>query len=313
MNVLHGSELSLSLNRPVVTVGSFDGVHKGHQAIFEKVRTTAKQQGVDSLAITFDPHPRLLLNYSPDIRLLNAPDEKIRLIARTGIDCLWVIPFTRDFAWLGAEQFLRTYILEKAGGSQLIAGYDHSFGRGGNSNPDALSRIAAGYRLPFLKVGEVSLDGQVVCSTAIREAIARGNMQKARQMLGYHYSLTGYVKRGNQIGRLIGYPTANLTITYPHKMIPAPGVYACMIVWKGQSFKGMGNVGYRPTIDAHTLTIEANIFDFDREIYNDTLTIEFIERVRNEQKFGGLEQLKIQLGRDKELVMRMLEETEGMT
>lgn len=308
MNLIQGPDLSIALNRPVITVGSFDGVHKGHQVLFKEVVERARQQCVDSLVITFDPHPRLVLNYTPDIRLLNTPEEKIKLIGQTGIDYLWVIPFTRSFADLSAGQFLREYILEKAGGSQLVAGYDHSFGRGGHSNFSSLKEIAAKYLLPLTKVDELTIEGRIVGSTLIREAIGSGNMPKAKQMLGYNYSLTGYVKRGNQIGKLIGYPTANLMITYPHKMIPAPGVYACLIIWKGQAFQGMGNIGYRPTIDANKLTIEANIFNFDREIYNETITIQFIERIRNEQKFGGLEQLKTQLGRDKEKVMRMLEE-----
>jgi riboflavin kinase / FMN adenylyltransferase len=219
-----------------------------------------------------------------------------------------VLPFTRSFAELSAAGFVEEYLAGKAGVSHFIVGYDHTFGKGGKVHFSELQDLADKLGFTIDKIEAVTIDGRTVGSTAIREALAMGEIPIANKLLGYHYSLTGRIVRGNQIGKLIGYPTANLALTDPQKLIPATGVYACIIDLKGKSYKGMGNIGYRPTIDANQLTIEANIFDFDQDIYNSHITIRFIQRIRDERKFGGLQQLKSQLGHDKVMVLKIFGE-----
>lgn len=308
MNIFRGTSLLHKFNRPVVTVGTFDGVHRGHQALFTTMKKLAGETGGETLAITFDKHPRMVLNQSAQLRLLNTLDEKIKLIKNTGIENLWILPFTKSFSKLSAEQFIKLYLVERAGVSQLLAGYHHNLGKGGMTNFDDLKKIADDFGFTARKIEEVIIDGQTAGSTIIREALTDGEIQKANRLLGYHYMLNGRIIKGNQIGKRIGFPTANITLANQYKLIPATGVYACMIEWKGLLFSGMGNIGFRPTIDSDHLTIEAHIFDFDRDIYNDTITIYLVQRIRNEKKFDGLDQLKAQLAKDKESVIGVLKE-----
>ena len=308
MNVYQGSNLPRTLSNPVVTVGTFDGVHKGHQALFERMKELAFRCDGETLVITFNTHPRIVLNHRHDLRMLNTFEEKIRLIKKAGIENVWVLPFTRSFAEMSASGFVSEYLSGKAGVRHFIVGYDHTFGKGGKASFDELKQLSYKMGFGLEKIEAVLVDGITVGSTSIREALAMGEILRANKLLGYHYSLSGRIVRGNQIGKLIGYPTANLAPTDPHKLIPSTGVYACIADWKGRSFKGMANIGYRPTIDANRLTIEANIFNFDREIYNDYITIRFVERIRDERRFGGLQQLKGQLGLDKEKVMKLFGE-----
>ncbi|MBE0662310.1 MAG: bifunctional riboflavin kinase/FAD synthetase [Bacteroidales bacterium] len=308
MNVFQGSNLPHKLKNPVVTVGTFDGVHRGHQALFDKMKEMAVRRGGETLVITFNTHPRIVLNHRNDIRLLNTFEEKISLIEKSGIENVWVLPFTRSFAELSAARFVEDYLAQKAGVNHFIVGYDHTFGKGGKAHYSELEALADNLGFSIEKIEAIIIDEKIVGSTTIREALIAGDIPEANKLLGYHYPLTGRIVRGNQIGKLIGYPTANLSLTDSRKLIPATGVYACIVDWKGNHYKGMGNIGYRPTIDANQLTIEANIFDFDREIYNDHITIRFIERIRDERKFGGLQQLKGQLGYDKEMVLKLFGE-----
>lgn len=307
MNVYQGSNLPRQLRHPVVTVGTFDGVHLGHQALFEKMKERAVRCEGETLVITFNTHPRIVLNHKQDIRLLNTFEEKIRLIEKCGIENIWILPFTREFAELSAAGFVEDYLARRAGVCHFVVGYDHTFGKGGKTHYSELQDLAKKLGFSIEKIDAVLVDGKTVGSTIIREALLEGDVPMANRFLGYHYSISGKIVRGNQIGKLIGYPTANLSLTDRHKLIPATGVYACFVEWKGQLFKGMGNIGYRPTIDANHLTIEANIFDFDRDIYNNQVTIYFVERIRDERKFGGLQQLKSQLGYDKVCVMKLFE------
>jgi riboflavin kinase / FMN adenylyltransferase len=308
VNVFQGSNLPHKLKNPVVTVGTFDGVHRGHQALFDKMKEMAVRRGGETLVITFNTHPRIVLNHRHDIRLLNTFEEKIGLIKKSGIENVWVLPFTRSFAELSAARFVQDYLAQKAGVSHFIMGYDHSFGKGGLAHYSELEDLADNLGFTIEKIEAIIIDEKIVGSTSIREALIAGDIPEANKFLGYHYPLTGRIVRGNQIGKLIGYPTANLSLTDSRKLIPATGVYACIIDWKGKNYKGMGNIGYRPTINANQLTIEANIFDFDHEIYNDHITIRFIKRIRDERKFGGLQQLKGQLGYDKEMVLKLFGE-----
>jgi riboflavin kinase / FMN adenylyltransferase len=305
VNVYQGSNLPRILSKPVVTVGTFDGIHKGHQALFNRMKDMAFRTGGETLVITFNTHPRIVLNHRHDIRMLNTFEEKIKLIEIAGITNVWVLPFTRSLAETSAAGFVENYLVGRVGVSHFVLGYDHTFGKGGKAQFGDLQELAQKLGFTIEKIQAVLIDGKTVASTNIRDALIMGDIPAANKMLGYHYSLRGRIVRGNQIGKLIGYPTANLALTDPHKLIPATGVYACIIDWKGNSFKSMGNIGYRPTIHANQLTIEANIFDFDHDIYNHHVTIRFIKRIRDERKFGGLQQLKKQLAYDKEMVLKI--------
>jgi len=307
VNVYQGSNLPRQLMRPVVTLGTFDGVHLGHQALFEKMKKQALSCHGETLVITFNTHPRIVLNHRKDVRLLNTFEEKIRLIKKCGIENIWILPFTREFAELSAAGFVEDFLARRAGVYHFVVGYDHTFGKGGKTHYSELNDLAKKLGFSIEKIDAVLVDKQPVGSSIIREALLKGDIALANRFLGYQYSLSGKVVRGNQIGKLIGYPTANLSLTDRHKLIPATGVYACFVEWKGQLFKGMGNIGYRPTINDKHLTIEANIFDFDTDIYNNPLTIFLVERIRDERKFGGLQQLKSQLGYDKECVLKLFD------
>jgi riboflavin kinase / FMN adenylyltransferase len=307
MNVYQGSHLPRRLINPVVTTGTFDGIHSGHTRLFDAMKARAAACGGETLVITFNTHPRIILSKSKDVFLLNTFEEKIKLIEKSGIDNVWVLPFTRQFAELTAKSFVEEYLYNKVGLKHLLIGYDHTFGKGGKVQFSELEEISRRLNFSLEKLNAVLIDDKVVSSSAIRDYLINGEIVEANRFLGYYYQLYGRIVRGNQIGKLIGYPTANLSPTDPLKLIPATGVYACLVNWKGKIYKGMGNIGYRPTIEAHNLTIEANIFDFDVDIYNDHITIFFIERIRDERKFGGLQQLKKQLGYDKERVAALFD------
>ena len=285
--------------RPVLTVGMFDGVHTGHRRILEKVVKTARNQGCPSLVITFHPHPKLLLNKEAEVKLLHTQEERMAHFAQAGIDQLLIIPFTLEFAALSAADFIRKILVENLGVRTVITGHDHSFGKDAGGNFALLNSLGKHYNFEVEQVSAFMLDGMPVSSSLIRQQLEAGMIRNANTLLGYSYSITGNVVRGNQIGKLIGFPTANIQVTDSHKLIPARGVYASLITWEGKTYKGMSNIGIRPTINAHELTVEANIFGFDTDIYFENITLSLIDRIRDEKKFGNLDMLKKQLHNDR--------------
>jgi len=300
MQVYQGIESFKTIPRAVVTVGTFDGVHAGHLEIFHKMVTDAAVMGGETVVITFYPHPRLVIHPdSKDLKFINTQARKYELIEESGIQHLIIIPFTREFSNLSSSEFVRRYLVEKVGTKKLIVGYDHHFGkdrRGGYKDLMGLGKIY-GFDVEEVKVKEIN--GIAVSSTKIRNALMEGNVKQANSLLGYDYSITGKVVYGNRIGRTIGFPTANIELDDKYKLISAVGVYACRVEWNGKLYGGMGNIGYRPTIDKGDLTIEVHIFDFDQEIYGETITIYFIDRIRDEVKFKNLAALRQQLVHDR--------------
>jgi len=290
----------------VATVGVFDGVHRGHRGIIEKLVASAKQLNCESVIITFNPHPRLVLGNSSEVRLLQSLDEKLDRFREAGVDVVLVIPFDASFADIDPSEFIKTVLVDTLKVSKVITGHDHMFGHGRLGDFALLGELGEKHDFEVEQVSAIEHCGRMVSSSAIRNSIMEGDMELANCMLGYQYSLKGKVVRGNQIGKLIGFPTANIQLSDPYKLIPAKGVYASLVRWNGNIYKGMSNIGTRPTIDANRLTIEVNIFDFDEEIYTETLILYFIHRTRDEKKFGGLEQLKEQLFLDQEKVRRLL-------
>jgi riboflavin kinase / FMN adenylyltransferase len=300
MNIYHNIDLFQPVPNPVVTVGTFDGVHLGHQQIFATMKEEAERCGGETVVVTFYPHPRLVIHPdSKNLKFINTQERKYEIISRSQIDHLIIIPFTREFSNMSSAEFVRRYLVEKIKMHKLIVGYDHHFGKDRMGGFNELKGQGTIHGFEVREVPAKMIDGMPVSSTKIRNALTEGNIRLANSLLGYHYSISGKVVYGNRIGRTIGFPTANIDQEDEYKLISAVGVYACLVDHQGKIFKGMGNIGYRPTIDIGNLTIEVNIFDFDEEIYGDRIIIYFIERIRNEQKFENLSALRDQLTIDR--------------
>jgi riboflavin kinase / FMN adenylyltransferase len=291
----------------IVTVGTFDGLHIGHQKIIRRMAELAEEHNGETLVVTFNPHPRLVLEPgNKDLKFITTEKKKYDLLEALGIDHLIILPFTKEFAAIPSADFIRDYLVTKLRVKMLVVGYDHHFGRNREGNYDQLFKQGIHYGFGVEEIQAQYINDIAVSSTQIRNALTEGNLHLANRMLGYEYSITGHVTEGNRIGRSLGFPTANLDVDDKYKLIAAGGVYACKVEYKGKIYKGMGNIGTRPTIGKHDFTTEVHIFDFDEDIYGKEITIYFIDRVRDERKFNGLNELKEQLGKDREVVRKLL-------
>ena len=306
MNVYRSLDEFRELPNAVVTSGTFDGVHRGHQVILDRLREVARATGGESVVLTYWPHPRAVVSDTTEVKLLSTIEEKTELLAQQDVDHLLVIPFTRDFSELTSEQFIQQVLVERIGTRRLVIGYDHRFGRNREGGFEHLSQNAARYGFAVEEIPRQDVDNVGVSSSKIRTALLEGNVRTATEYLGRYYNLSGVVVKGNQLGRTIGYPTANLHPPEPYKLVPADGVYAVRVQANGQTHGGMMNIGIRPTIHGTHRTSEVNIFDFDADIYGQEITVFFIDKIRNEQRFNGIEALKAQLHEDKETALKML-------
>ena len=291
-----------------MTIGTFDGLHIGHMKILERLIKSADTLGLKSTVLTFFPHPRMVLQQDTHIQLLNTIDEKINILERTGLDYLIIHPFTKAFSRLSAREFVRDILVNELRTKKIIIGYDHRFGRNRNANINDL--VAFGNILDF-EVEEIpaqEVDEVSVSSTKIRKALEEGDIKTANAYLGYEYMLTGTVKKGRGLGRQLGFPTANLTIAESYKLIPKNGVYAVKSILKGQTTYGMMNIGYNPTVPGSGTerTIEIHFFDFDQDLYYQKIQVDILEWIREEEKFDSLEDLKIQLQKDKLTVLALI-------
>jgi len=293
VKIYQGIENFKTLDKAVVTTGTFDGVHVGHHIILDRLNEWAKKIGGESVLLTFYPHPRMILQPDTDIKLLNTIEEKTALLEKAGIDHLIIHPFTKEFSRTTSLEFVRDIFVNKIGTKKLVIGYDHHFGRNREGSFDHLKEYGPLYGFDVEEIPAQDIDNVNVSSTKIRKAISDGNLAKATEYLGHQFQLTGKVVHGNKIGRQLGYPTANLDLNNNYKIIPANGIYAVQVIYNGDSYNGLLNIGYRPTIQAETknLSIEVFIIDFDKEIYGEELTICLIDRIREEQKFDSKEQL----------------------
>ena len=288
----------------VLTVGTFDGVHEGHKEIIRRVVNTAKRKNARSVVVTFDPHPREIINTGKDkIKLLTTIDERAHILSLLGIDEMIVIPFTRDFSLLSSREFIEDILIKKIGVSGFVIGYDHQFGRNREGTISVVRELADLHHfevdvIEAQEVGEIT-----VSSTLVRKELEiQGNIVLADKYLGRPYRLSGLVIHGDKRGRKIGYPTANLKITDARKIIPKYGVYAVdvQIDRNSKIYRGMMNIGYRPTFTDDTeLSIEVHIIDFDEDLYGKIITVDFLKRIRDEQSFSGFEALKSQLDMDR--------------
>lgn len=291
----------------VVTVGTFDGIHVGHQKIIRRMKEIATENGGETILVTFDPHPRQVLNnIKGELKFINTQKRKLTLLDNFGIDHMIIIPFTREFAKTSSADFIKNYLVDKIGVKKLIVGYDHHFGKNREGNYSKLKALGEQWGFRVEEIPAQNLDDQAVSSTKIRKALASGDVRMANKMLGYPYSITGIVVEGNKIGRTIGFPTANIEIQDEFKLIAAGGVYYCEVELEGIIYKGMGNIGIRPTIGINGLVTEVHILNFNRNIYGKEITIFFHDRIRDEHKFGSLELLREQLEIDKETISEII-------
>ncbi len=300
MNVYYGIQDFKKLENAVVTSGTFDGVHLGHQKILNRLNEVAKLLHGESVVITFYPHPRSVI--SPDnqiVKLLSTLDEKIELLEKSGVNHLLIIPFTREFSELSSEEFIQKILIQAIGTKTLVIGYDHRFGKNREGGFDYLKLNKEKYGFEIEEISRQDIENVGVSSSKIRRALLSGDVPSADHFLGRNYSLSGVIVKGKQLGRTIGFPTANIQVREIAKLIPSDGVYAVKVYYKNESFGGMLNIGNRPTVDGTFQTVEVNIFEFDQEIYGENLTVEFLQKIRNEQKFNGLEELKAQIAKDK--------------
>jgi riboflavin kinase/FMN adenylyltransferase len=284
----------------VVTIGTFDGVHVGHQKIINKLLQTAKDSSLESLVLTFFPHPRMILQDNPELKLLNTIEERTQLLAKCGLQNLVVHPFDQAFSRLTAEEFVQTIIVQQFNCKKMIIGYDHRFGRNRTATIEDLIVFGKKYHFEVEQISAEEIQDVTVSSTKIRKALEEGNIFLANSFLGYHYLLTGTVKKGKGLGRTIDFPTANLHITATYKLIPKNGVYIIQANWEGKLLKGIMNIGFNPTVNGEHHSIEIHFFDFNADLYDNTLQIEVLIRIRDEHKFESLNELQQQIQRDKE-------------
>jgi riboflavin kinase / FMN adenylyltransferase len=294
-------------NKSVTTTGTFDGVHLGHNVILNKLKQAAQNFGGETVLLTFFPHPRMVLQpENTDLRLLNTIDERIELLKKSGIDHLIIHPFSKEFSRLSSIEFVRDILVSKLNTHKLVIGYDHHFGRNREGSFIHLKEFGPLYGFEVEEIPAQDIEQINISSTKVRNSLNNGNIKAANQFLGYHYFIKGTVVEGEKIGRKIGFPTANVKVKEWYKLIPANGVYAVNIILNEIKYNGMLNIGNRPTLNGNDITIEVNIFNFNANIYNNEIRIEFIDRIRDEQKFDELDELKQQLEIDKKTSIQLL-------
>jgi len=281
-----------------ITIGTFDGVHIGHRKILDKLINHAKDSSLKSAVLTFFPHPRMVLQKDVAIKLLNTIDEKTAILKSMGLDILVIHPFTKEFSRLSATEFVRDLLVNKLKSKKIIIGYDHRFGRNRNANITDLISFGTALDFDVEEIPAQEIDAVSVSSTKIRKALESGDIATANTYLGYAYMLTGTVKKGKGLGRQLNYPTANLAIAEDYKLIPKTGAYTVNCLLNGETVYGMMNIGYNPTVNGKTQSIEVHFFDFEKDLYGQKIQVNLLHRLRDEHKFASLDALKQQLAID---------------
>ena len=317
MKIYRSLEEFESLDNAIVTIGTFDGVHKGHQKILKKLVDCAKEINGESVLLTFFPHPRLIINPNDEnLRLINDIEEKVHQLANAGIDHLIITPFTKEFSNQTAEEYIRNVLVNKLGTKVIIIGYDHHFGKDRKGNINDLIQLSEIFDFQVQEISKHDIEDVAVSSTRIREALITGNIEMANKYLGYAFELTGTVIQGDQIGRTIGFPTANIHVHETHKLIPAYGIYAVEVeiypcvtsICSGDYIEpqpealtqGMCYIGTRPTVDGMNRKIEVNLLDFKDNLYDKTIRIKFYQHIREDVRYDSLEELQLQIKKDEE-------------
>lgn len=311
MKIYHSFDEYKKVKKPVLTVGTFDGVHYGHQKIIERLKDAARQLGGETVLLTFFPHPRMILHpEDTSLKLINTIEEKAALLEKAGIDHLMVIPFTRDFSNLSSSEFIEEILVNTIGVKKLIIGYDHQFGKNREGDLRDLKENGPKYGFEVEEIPEQDVNDVAVSSSKIRQALQSGDIATANQYLGYPFFIRGKVVKGDQLGKKLGYPTANLYLEETYKLVPADGIYAVHVWYNGREHEGLLYIGHRPTLNGMTHNVEAHIFDFDRELYHEQLQVDLLHFIRDDMKFESLEALIAQMDRDKEDALRFFRRTD---
>jgi len=305
VNTIDFFEAYRAENPSAITIGTFDGVHVGHKKIIENL--IAKSEGLDTMLLTFFPHPRMVLQQDSNIKLINTIEERIQLLEATGLDTLIIYPFNREFSRLKARDFVRDFLIDHLNLKKIIIGYDHRFGRNRTANIDDLREFGQAFDFSVAEIGAKEIDDITISSTKIRRALNEGDITTANTYLGYEFMLTGIVVSGKGLGNTINFPTANIHIEEDYKLIPKQGVYFVKSMIDGKTVFGMMNIGTNPTVKGINETIEVHFFDFDRDIYDKKIQIQLLKRLRNEQKFNSIEALKAQLQKDKQTSLALIQ------
>ena len=308
LKLFHSINDFQSTKKTILTLGTFDGVHIGHKKILERITQNTENGKYESLVLTFFPHPRMVLQEKSEIKLLNTIAEKTKLLEATGIENLVIHPFNESFSRLTAEEFVHSILVEQFHIQKIIIGHDHRFGRNRTANIDDLIAFGAEYGFEVEQISAQEIQDVSVSSTKIRKALNEGNMDLANEYLGYDYFLSGEVVKGKQLGRTIGFPTANIQIEEDYKLIPRNGAYVVKAIVDQKEVFGMMNIGFNPTVNGQKQTIEVHLFDFDTDIYGQKIEITLLQYLREEQKFGSLDLLIAQLNQDKKEALAFIEQ-----
>lgn len=292
--------------RSVVTIGTFDGIHLGHQKILSRLIKSSKNKDLNSVVLTFFPHPRIILNKYNEVKMIDTLDEKIIHLNEIGIDSLVIHPFDKNFSLLSANQFIKDFLVDKLKIKHIIIGYDHRFGKGREASVTDLKNYADDYDFTVEEIKAQEIEKITVSSTKIRNSINQGDIKTTEKYLGRSFNLTGKIVKGDGLGKKINYPTANIFIEETYKIIPKDGVYLVETIIKDKLFKGMMNIGHRPTIGTNVKSIEVHLFNFNEDIYGKVISIKMISKIRDEKKFSSIQALKEQLVKDENYCLKLI-------
>ncbi|MCF6166922.1 bifunctional riboflavin kinase/FAD synthetase [Lutibacter sp.] len=306
MEIFNDLSTYKSTKKTFVTIGTFDGVHIGHQKVLKNLVKNAKINNAAPLLLTFFPHPRMVLEKDKEIKLINTIDERISLLKKTGLKFLIIQKFTKEYANKTALNFVKNILVDKLNISKLIIGYDHQFGKNREGDFSQLQEYGQQFNFTVEEISQLNIDSIAVSSTKIRKAIEEGEIEKANNYLGYHFMITGEVVKGRNLGEKIGFPTANLNVSETYKLIPKTGAYIVKSEIENNTIFGMMNIGYRPTVSGKHQTIEIHFFDFNKDLYHKTIQVDVLKFLRNEQKFDSVEKLKNQLQKDKQKSLKYI-------
>ena len=292
--------------RSVVTIGTFDGIHLGHQKILSRLIKSSKNKDLNSVVLTFFPHPRIILNKYNEVKMIDTLDEKINHLNEIGIDSLVIHPFDKNFSLLSANQFIKDFLVDKLKIKHIIIGYDHRFGKGREASVTDLKNYADDYDFTVEEIKAQEIEKITVSSTKIRNSINQGDIKTTEKYLGRSFNLTGKIVKGDGLGKKINYPTANIFIEETYKIIPKDGVYLVETIIEDKLFNGMMNIGYRPTIGTNVKSIEVHLFNFNEDIYGKVISIKMISKIRDEKKFSSIQALKEQLVKDENYCLKLI-------
>jgi riboflavin kinase/FMN adenylyltransferase len=294
-------------NNSVITIGTFDGVHKGHQQLIKRITQLAKNINGESIIVTFHPHPRLVITpQDGSLQLLNTIEEKIALLESYGIDNVVIVPFSRSFSEQSADDYIEYFLVKNFQPKQIVIGYDHKFGKNRSGDINLLRQMRHRFGYEVDEIQKETLEQITISSTKIRHALTEGNIHTANDLLGHNYTIEGLVVKGLQNGRKLGYPTANISISDAHKLVPRRGIYAAVVHHAGIKYGGMLSIGFNPTFNGNSLSVEVNILNFDKEIYGEKITIELLQYIRDEKKFESMDALTKAIDADKVAIEKVL-------